>query len=160
MNLSDSLHSYIFRPIANMIARFALIVIACLLNVQCKDPDKKTGPCDCQSKTVKKEMKKIEAVVVYRMGNQPPGGNQGPDQYILSIEPKNFDGASYSIGENLLVPCRDSLSVSVPVDFRKPGLRVIVSYKRKECYGALTSPDMHGAYGYYIDLTTIQLKAP
>ncbi|GGH35451.1 hypothetical protein GCM10007423_27090 [Dyadobacter endophyticus] len=133
-------------------------VIVCFFNFQCKDPDKQAGPCDCHNKTAKKEMKNIEAVVVYRIGNQPAGGNQGPDQYILSTEPKDFDGASYSIGENLLAPCQESMSV--PVDFRKPGLRVMVSYKRKECYGALTSPDMHGAYGYYIDLTAIRVKTP
>ena len=142
-----------------MIARFTLMsVIVCFFNFQCKDPDKQAGPCDCHNKTAKKEIKNIEAVVVYRIGNQPPGGNQGPDQYILSTEPKDFDGASYSIGENLLAPCQESMSV--PVDFRKPGLRVMVSYKRKECYGALTSPDMHGAYGYYIDLTAIRVKTP
>ncbi|WP_188932901.1 hypothetical protein [Dyadobacter endophyticus] len=142
-----------------MIARFTLMsVIVCFFNFQCKDPDKQAGPCDCHNKTAKKEMKNIEAVVVYRIGNQPAGGNQGPDQYILSTEPKDFDGASYSIGENLLAPCQESMSV--PVDFRKPGLRVMVSYKRKECYGALTSPDMHGAYGYYIDLTAIRVKTP
>ncbi|MET7257833.1 hypothetical protein [Dyadobacter fermentans] len=141
-----------------MIARLTWIAIVCLLNLQCKVPDKQTAPCDCQSKAGKKEIKNIEAVVVHRVGNQPPGGNQGPDQYILSTSPKDFGGASFSIGENLLVPRQDSLSVSA--DFRKPGIRVIVSYKRKECYGALTSPDMHGAYGYYIDLTAIQLKAP
>ncbi len=141
------------------IARFMLmLVIVCFLNIQCKDPDKQAGPCDCESETVRKEMKNIEAVVVYRIGNQPPGGNQGPDQYILSTETLDFDGASYSIGENLLVPCGDSLSV--PVEFRKQSLRVMVSYKRKECYGALTSPDMHGAYGYYIDLTAIRAKTP
>ena len=143
----------------NKIARFTLIsLVVCLLNVQCKDPVKQAGPCNCQSETVRKEMKNIEAVVVHRIGNQPPGGNQGPDQYILSTEPKDFDRTTYSIGENLLVPCVDSLSV--PVEFKKHGLRVNVSYKRKDCYGALTSPDMHGAYGYYIDLTAISVKTP
>jgi hypothetical protein len=143
----------------NKIARFTLVsLVGCFLNVQCKDPDKQAGPCDCQRETVRKEMKNIEAVVVYRIGNQPPGGNQGTDQYILSTIPKDFDGTTYNIGENLLVPCGDSLSV--PVEFRKHGLRVTVSYKRKDCYGALTSPDMRGTYGCYIDLTAISLKTP
>ena len=143
----------------NKMARFTLmLVIVCFFNVQCKDSDEQVGPCDCQRKTVKKENKNIEAVVVYLIGNQPPGGNQGPDQYVLSNEPKDFDRTSYSIGENLLVPCGDSLSL--PAEFRKPGLRVIVSYKRKECYGALSSPYMRSNYGYYIDLTSIKVKNP
>ncbi len=67
------------------IARFTLMpLIVCFLNIQCKDLDKETGPCDCQSKVVKKEMKNIEAVVVYIIGNQP-GGNQGLQSHSFFI---------------------------------------------------------------------------
>ncbi|MCF2446799.1 hypothetical protein L0657_22780 [Dyadobacter sp. CY345] len=140
------------------IAKFTLTPLAvCFLHLQCQDSDKQPGPCDCQSKSVKKEEKNIEAVVVHIMGNQP-GGNQGPDKYVLRTAPRDFDGVTYSLGKNMLVPCRDSLSL--PVQFRKPGLKVNVSYRRKDCYGALTSPYIFGAYGYYIDLTAIGVTNP
>lgn len=136
------------------ITRFTFIlVIIGFLTVQCKEPDKQAVPCDCQSKTVKKEMKNIEAVVVYIQGNRPPGGSQGPDLYILSTEPKDFERSSHAAGPNILVPC-DSLST----EFKKQGLKVVVSYKRKDCYGAITNPSFRGYYGYFIDLTTIRVK--
>lgn len=140
------------------IAKFTSTLLAVsFLHLQCKDSDNQPGPCDCESKSVKKEEKNIEAVVVYIMGNQPEG-NQGPDRYVLSTAPRDFDGVTYSLGKNLLVPCGDSLSLPVP--FRKHGLKVNVSYRRKDCYGALTSPQIFGAYGYFIDLTAIRVKNP
>ena len=89
----------------NKIVRFALmIVIVCFLNFQCKDPDIQAGPCDCQSKTIRKEIKNVEAVVVRLIGNNPLYGYQGPDQYILSTEPRDFEDSTYASDEPVL--CR------------------------------------------------------
>lgn len=138
------------------IARFTLMIVTvCLLNVQCKDPDKQAGPCNCESKTRKKEIKNAEAVVVRLKHNSPPYGEVGPDSYILSTAPRDFEDSSYIGGENILVPCG-----LLPVQYQKQGTRLIVSYKRKDCYGAMTSPVSRTSYGYFINLTSIRVKNP
>lgn len=140
----------------NKVIRFTLVpLLGFLLNVQCTsdDPEIQAVECDCQSASIAQEMKDIEAVVVYIQGNLPPGGNQGPDLYVLSTDPKDFERSSHAAGPNILVPC-DSLST----EFRKQGLKVLVSYKRKDCYGAITQSTFHGNYGYFVNLTTIKAK--
>ncbi|PSL18058.1 hypothetical protein CLV60_1336 [Dyadobacter jiangsuensis] len=137
-----------------MIARFTLILIACFLNFQCKDPDKQPNPCDCQSKAGK-EQKNVEAVVIRINFTNPAYGTTGPDEYILSIDPREFNDSTFAGGPNILVPC-DSL----PAQYRKPRTNVIISYKRKDCYGALTTPASRTSFGYYIDLTSIWVKTP
>lgn len=139
----------------NKIARFTWIVMVCFLGVQCKDPDEQAGPCDCQSKAGKKEMKNVEAVVIRINFTNPAYGTTGPDEYILSTDPREFNDSTFAGGPNILVPC-DSL----PAQYRKPRTKVIISYKRKDCYGALTSPARRTSFGYYIDLTAINVKNP
>lgn len=140
----------------NKIVRTAsAAILLCIVNIQCKDPDQQAGPCDCQHKTLRKEIKDQQAVVVRIKGHQGAGGNQGPDKYILSTAPRDFTDSSYVGGENILVPC-DAL----PTAYQKPGTMLIVSYKRKDCYGAMTSPVARTSFGYYVDLTKIRLKIP
>lgn len=115
------------------------------------DPDVQSEPCNCQSASLT-EAKNVEAVVVFIRGNNPEG-NQGPDLYILSTASNDFTATTHTVGPNILVPC-DSLST----EFRKQGERVIVSYKRKKCYGAITQPTLHGMYGYFINLRSIRKK--
>lgn len=130
----------------------ALALLCTLIQCTSEDPEVEPEQCDCQSATVA-ERKDVEAVVVLIAGNQAPGGNQGPDKYVLSTEPKDFERAEYSIGDNILVPC-DSL----PTQYQKARTKVIVSYKRKKCYGAITDPTLRSNYGYYVDLTSIGIK--
>jgi hypothetical protein len=132
-----------------------MIVIVCFLSVQCKEPDKSPGPCDCESKTLRKEIKNVEAVVVQLIGNQSPYGFQGPDKYILSTAPRDFEDSSYTGGENILVPCN-----SLPAQYQKARTKLVVSYRRKDCYGAMTSPALRTNYGYFINLTSIRVKTP
>lgn len=139
----------------NKIARFTLIVMVCLLSVQCKDTGKQASPCDCQSKASKKEMKNVEAVVIRINFTNPAYGTTGRDEYILNTDPGEFNDSTFAGGPNILVPC-DSL----PAQYRKTLTRVILSYKRKDCYGALTLPSSRTSFGYYIDLTSIDLKNP
>jgi hypothetical protein len=140
----------------NKIARITLmIVIACFLNVQCKEPDKQAGPCNCQSKIIKKEQKNVEAVVVRINFSNPTYGITSPDAYILSTDPRDFKDSTFIGGPNILVPC-DSL----PAQYQKPRTKVIISYKRKDCYGALTTSASRTSFGYYIDLTAINLENP
>ncbi len=138
------------------IARFTLtLVIVCFLNIQCKEPDKQAGPCDCQRKTVKKEIKNVEAVVVRINFSNPTYGITSPDAYILSTDPRDFKDSTFIGGPNILVPC-DSL----PAQYQKPRTKVIISYKRKDCYGAITTPANRTNFGYFIDLTSIRVKTP
>ncbi len=98
-------------------------------------------------------MKDVEAVVVRIKGNNPPYGNTGPDIYILSTEPRDFEDSTFTGGPNILVPC-DSL----PEQYQQPRTKVIISYKRKDCYGAMTTPALRTSFGYYIDLIAIREK--
>lgn len=127
-------------------------VIFLLMLVQCKstEPDNQSVNCDCQSPTEAKEQKNVEAVVVLVQYARDH------DMYILSTYPPDFESTSHGAGDNILVPCDELLSV--PAEFRTPGLRVMVSYKRKTCYGAITSPVMRVLYGYYVELASIKLK--
>jgi hypothetical protein len=125
----------------------AISLAVLLLNSQCRNDIEKrsVGPCDCAAGSVAEHKKDVEAVVCQI------GGYQHMVVYALSTEPKDFETTSHHAGENMLMPC-DSL----PPAFRKPGLKVTVAYKRKDCYGALTSPNFRSMYGYYIDLTSIR----
>jgi hypothetical protein len=130
-----------------------LLVGCSLLNLQCRDdPETQSANCDCQKGTVGKKKKDVEAVVVYMQGGYP-GASQRPDLYVLSTDPADFERSSHVAGPNILVPC-DSLSTQ----YRKQGLRVLVSYRRKDCYGAITQPTMRSSYGYYVNLTAIRPK--
>lgn len=124
-----------------------LLLLVFLLNEQCthdaKDPSFEN--CDCQAASVTKEKKDVEAVVVLITSYQ------NSEKYVLSTEPKDFARTSHTVGENILVPC-DSL----PPQFQQGGVKVIVSYKQKKCYGAITQPNFHSYYGYYIDLKSIR----
>ncbi|MCF2490774.1 hypothetical protein [Dyadobacter sp. CY347] len=138
----------------NKIVRFTLApFLMVFLNIQCKDPDKQAGPCNCDTKTRRKEIKNAEAVVVLIKGNNPPYGNTGPDAYILSTAPRDFEDSSYIGGENILVPCG-----SLPAQYQKQGTKLIVSYKRKDCYGAMTTPTRRTNFGYFVNLTSIRMK--
>ncbi|MDQ6482591.1 hypothetical protein [Dyadobacter sp. LHD-138] len=130
-----------------MIALALLFILA-----QCTSDDIQSEQCNCESATVTEENKDVEAVVVFIQGNNP-NGNQGPDNYVLSNDSADFKRSSHVAGPNILVPC-DSLSTN----FRKQGLKVLISYKRKDCYGAITQPTLHGNYGYFVDLTAIKAK--
>jgi hypothetical protein len=121
---------------------------ALLLHLQCTDAtDDYAMFCDCQSASVDEEKKDVEAVVVLI------GGNQDEDKFAISTHPRDFETTTHTVGQNILVPC-DLL----PAAYRKPGLRIWVSYKRKDCYGAVSSPSLRNPYGYYIDLTSIKSK--
>lgn len=100
-------------------------------------------------------MKDVEAVVVRIKSNNSPYGNTGPDKYILSTEPRDFEDSTFTGGANILVPC-DSL----PEQYQQPRTKVIISYKRKDCYGAMTTPALRTSFGYYIDLTAIREETP
>jgi len=131
----------------------ALALLCTLIQCTSDDPEVEAEQCDCQTATVAEEKKDVDAVIVLIAGNKAPCGNQGPDRYVLSTDSKDFERAEYSIGENVLVPC-DSL----PAQYQKARTKVIVSYKRKKCYGAITDPDLRSNYGYYVDLTSIGIK--
>ncbi|WP_439558147.1 hypothetical protein [Dyadobacter sp.] len=133
--------------------RLIMIGLALLCTfIQCTsdDPEVQTKQCDCEGATVAEEVKDVEAVVVYMQGGSP-GASQRPDWYVLSTDPADFERSSHAAGPNILVPC-DSLST----EFKKQGARVLISYKRKDCYGAITQPTFRGNYGYFIDLTEIK----
>lgn len=131
---------------------FTLALLLTLLQCTSKDPDFQNRNCDCQRSAEKKEQKNVEAVMILIPANQPEG-YLAEDQYILSTDPADFESTSHGIGKNILVPCN-----SVPEQYRKAGSRVIVSYKRKNCYGAITLPQLRSNFGYFIDLTSIRLK--
>jgi len=64
-----------------------------------------------------------------------------------------YDSTTYTVGPNILVPC-DSL----PAQYQKPRKKLIISYKRKDCYGAMTTPTLRTNFGYFINLTSIRVK--
>ncbi|MGV3600011.1 MAG: hypothetical protein ACO1N1_02345 [Dyadobacter fermentans] len=124
-----------------------------LTNCASDDPAEQNRACDCNGAIADEAIKDKEAVVVLLEGNNPDG-YQGPDMYILSTDPADFERTSHAAGPNILVPCVTSLSV--PEEYQKQGLRVLVSYRRKQCYGAITSPVMRSNYGYFVHLINIQ----
>lgn len=124
-----------------------ILITVFLLNEECTrdadDPSREK--CDCQTALLMKEKKDVEAVVVLITSYQDS------ERYVLSTEPNDFAMASHTVGENILVPCD-----LIPTQFQQAGMKVIVSYKRKKCYGAITQPTFHSYYGYYIDLKSIR----
>lgn len=139
-------------PKKPQLTMIALALLFALMQCTSDAPETQSANCDCQKATVEEEKKDIEAVVVYFQGNHP-GADQRPDLYVLSTDPADFERSSHVAGPNILVPC-DSLST----EYRKQGMKVLVSYKRKDCYGAITQPTLHGNYGYFVDLTAIKAK--
>jgi hypothetical protein len=135
----------------NTVMRFAFTpFMVFMLSFQCshEDDDLAVSKCDCQTTpTMTEEKKDVEAVVVLITSYQ------GQDMYVLSTEPRDFSTTSHTAGRNILVSC-DSL----PKQYQKTGVQVMVSYKRKDCYGALTAPTLRSYYGYYVDLTSIRVK--
>lgn len=132
---------------------FKVILLLMLVRCTTEDPDLQPANCDCQTSPVSEEEKDVEVVVVLISGNNAPGGNQGPDIYVLSTEPKDFEATTYHVGKNILVPCS-----FLPVGYQKAGSRLVVSYKRKECYGAISLPELRSNFGYHVDLTSIAFK--
>lgn len=135
----------------NLVARFALLsFMVLMISLQCsqESDDPAADKCDCQTASIAEEKKDVEAVVVLITSYQDPDRF-----YVLSTEPKDFSTASHTGGRNILVPC-DSL----PAQYQEAGTLLLVSYRRKDCYGALTSPNLRSFYGYYVDLTSTRIK--
>lgn len=135
---------------SNKITRFALLPFMVLMtSLQCSQErdDSAVGICDCQTASIAEEKKDVEAVVVLIKNYQDE------DVYILSTEPKDFSRSSHTAGRNILVPC-DSL----PAQYQEAGKLLLVSYRRKDCYGALTSPNFRVYYGYHVDLISVRVK--
>ena len=134
----------------NTITRFASVAFMVFMSsFQCSNgrDDLTANKCDCQTGSIAEEKKDVEAMVVLITSYQDQ------DLYVLSTEPKDFGTTSHTAGRNILVPC-DSL----PAQYRQAGVQLIISYRRKDCYGVLTAPTLRSYYGYYVNLSSIRIN--
>lgn len=132
----------------NRLALVPFVVLAAGFQCSTERDDTAINKCNCTTAPVVEEKKEVEAVVV-----QTPNIEHGQRIFALSIEPKDFGTASHTVGRTVLVPCD-----SIPSRYKQGGTMVIVSYRRKECCGILTGPNMRSGYGCYVDLTAIRVK--
>lgn len=129
--------------------RFAMLFWAVsLLNVQCtsREDDTTVRPCDCTNSYNLGEISNVEAEVI-----QTPVTVNGQPLFALNTKQSDFGkGGSYSVGDNILLPCD-----SIRSEFKQRGLRVKISYAQKDCSAGLTAPYFRSVFGRLIGLESI-----
>lgn len=75
-----------------------------------------------------------------------------PDTYCLIVDTAALSSGRY-VHENYLVPVSP-----LPAQYRVEGLRVLLTGRKKSCYGLTTFPDLRVMFGYKLEVDNIQLK--
>ncbi len=83
-----------------------------------------------------------EAVVVLSQGTT----------YCLVVDSSDIARKSYG-SENYLVPVP---AASLPSQYRTVGLRVLLSGRKKSCYGLTTSPQVRNSFGYKLEIDAVK----
>lgn len=111
-----------------------------LASASCKKED---GPDqNCADEQLLEAYQEREAVVVLSQGTT----------CCLVVDSSDIARGSYGL-ENYLVPVPAS---SLPSQYRTVGLRVLLSGRKKSCYGLTTSPQLRTSFGYKLEIDAVK----
>jgi hypothetical protein len=74
------------------------------------------------------------------------------NRYCLTVDPDDVAGSSYRL-PNVLVPVSES---DIPAQYRVEGLHVLLSGRKKSCYGLTSLPNVYALFGYKLEVDTIK----
>lgn len=74
------------------------------------------------------------------------------DTYCLIVDSTALSSGRY-IHENYLVPTNP-----LPTRYQVEGMRVLLTGRKKSCYGLTTFPDLRTSFGYKLEVDNIQSK--
>ncbi|WP_125921704.1 hypothetical protein [Hymenobacter lapidarius] len=73
-----------------------------------------------------------------------------PDTYCLIVDSLDISKGSFLL-DNYLVP-----STPLPVQYQVEGLRVLLTGRKKSCYGLTTFPTLRSSFGYKLEIDDIR----
>lgn len=119
--------------------RYSLVILL-LASGGCKKAD---GPGQsCADERLLEAYHDREAVVVM----------SAPTTYCLVVDSGDIARGSYIL-ENYLVPVPAS---ALPAQYRVAGLRILLSGRKKSCYGLTTLPQLRTAFGYKLEIEAVR----
>ena len=74
------------------------------------------------------------------------------NRYCLTVDPSDLASGSYQL-PNVLVPAADG---DIPVQYRVEGLHVLLTGRKKSCYGLTSLPNVYALFGYKLEVDTIK----
>ena len=127
----------------------AFLMVGIVAGVGCsKDtsttPDTRTTPQQgCANERVLASYQNQEAVVTRTQ----------LDTYCLIVDEPALSSGRYLL-ENYLVPV-----TPLPARYQVEGLRVLLTGRKKSCYGLTTFPNLRTMFGYKLEVDDIELKS-
>lgn len=76
------------------------------------------------------------------------------DRYCLTVDEHDLASSSYQL-QNVLVP---AAAGDLPAQYRVKGLRVLLSGRKKSCYGLTSLPNVFNEFGYKLEIDAIKSK--
>lgn len=124
----------------SIITIYSLMGLLLLASASCK---KEEGPSQsCAGEQLLETYQNREAIVVLSQGTT----------YCLVVDSSDIARRSYG-PENYLVPVPAS---SLPSQYRAVGSRVLLSGRKKSCYGLTTSPQLRTSFGYKLEIEAVK----
>ena len=74
------------------------------------------------------------------------------DRYCLTVDEQDLAGSSFRLA-NVLVP---AAAGDIPAAYRVEGLLVLLSGRKKSCYGLTSLPNVYNAFGYKLEVDAIK----
>ena len=119
-----------------------LLLVGVLASTGCSKDTSTTPAPSCANEQVLASYQSREAVVTRTQ----------LDTYCLVVDSTDLVTGSYQL-DHYLVP-----AVALPAPFQTEGLRVLVTGRKKSCYGLTTLPQLRTMFGYKFEVEAIELK--
>ena len=74
------------------------------------------------------------------------------NRYCLTVDLVDIASSSYQL-PNVLVPALDG---DIPAQYRIEGLHVLLSGRKKSCYGLTSLPNLFNSFGYKLEVDAIK----
>lgn len=118
-----------------------------LLLGSCKKEDSASPNQTCADEHVLEVYQDREAKVIVADGKK----------YCLTVDAADVagNGTGYNIGKDVLVPVTDT---DIPSQYQVEGLHVLLSGRKKSCFGLATLSMLSGPFGYKLEVESIKGK--
>ncbi|WP_460621257.1 hypothetical protein [Hymenobacter tenuis] len=118
------------------------LLTAVLLTAGCKKDTSVHPNQSCDDEYVLATYQNKEAVVT----------RTEPNTYCLIVDENDLASGQYTL-DNYLVPV-----FPLPSQYQVVGLRVLLTGRKKSCYGLTTLPELRTMFGYKLEVDNIQPK--